>query len=60
MESGIGTAEDVEKATTQSNGLGLFVRSLVGMDRQAAKGALSAFSCPGPYGLIRFSSWMRS
>lgn len=43
VESGIGTAEDLEKAKTESHGLGLFVRSLVGLDRQAAKAALGAF-----------------
>jgi type I restriction enzyme, R subunit len=42
-ESGIGTAEDVEKAKEESHGLGIFVRSLVGMDRQAAKTALAGF-----------------
>jgi type I restriction enzyme R subunit len=43
VESGIGTAEDVLKAKQDSSGLGLFVRSLVGLDRQAAKAALSGF-----------------
>lgn len=47
MLSGIGTAEDVEKAKTDSSGLGLFVRSLVGLDRQAAKSALGAFLVSG-------------
>ena len=42
-QSGIGSPEDVEKAKTESNGLGLFVRSMVGMDRQAAKDALAGF-----------------
>ena len=46
-ESGIGTAGDLEKAKTESRGLGLFVRSLVGMDRQAAKHALGAFLAGG-------------
>lgn len=49
-ESGIGTAADVEKAKTESNGLGLFVRSLVGLDRQAAKNALSMFLTAGNLG----------
>jgi type I restriction enzyme R subunit len=31
------------KAKTESNGLGLFVRSLVGLDREVAKQALAAF-----------------
>jgi len=43
VESGIGTTEDLEKAKAESCGLGLFVRSLVGMDRQAAKNTLGAF-----------------
>ncbi len=43
VESGIGAEEDVGRAKTESQGLGLFVRSLVGMDREAAKGALSGF-----------------
>jgi type I restriction enzyme R subunit len=47
IESGIGTAQEVEKAKTESSGLGLFVRSLVGMDRQAAKNALGTFLTGG-------------
>jgi type I restriction enzyme R subunit len=43
VESGVGAADDVGRAKTESQGLGLFVRSLVGMDREAAKGALSGF-----------------
>ena len=46
-ESGIGTPEDVQRAKEESNGLGLFVRSLIGMDRQAAKNALGAFLAGG-------------
>ena len=42
-ESGVGTAEDLEKAKLESNGLGLFVRSLVGLEREAAKKALGVF-----------------
>lgn len=34
---------DLAKAKAESNGLGLFVRSLVGLNRQAAKDALGAF-----------------
>lgn len=40
-ESGIGDADDLSRARSQ--GLGVFVRSLVGLDRQAAKEALSGF-----------------
>ena len=39
-ESGIGNAEDVQKAKEVNEGLGLFVRSLIGLDREAAKRAL--------------------
>jgi type I restriction enzyme R subunit len=46
-ESGIGTAEDLVKAKAESCGLGLFVRSLVGLDRQAAKNALGVFLAGG-------------
>jgi len=42
-ESGIGDAEDIQRATEEARGLGLFVRSLVGLDRQAAKEALAGF-----------------
>ena len=38
------TPEDVEKAKADSHGLGLFVRSLVGLDRKAAVKALAAFT----------------
>jgi type I restriction enzyme R subunit len=43
VASGIGTAEDIAKANEASQGLGRFVRSLVGLDREAAKGALAKF-----------------
>ena len=41
--SGLASAEYLDKAKTESNGLGLFVRSLVGLDREAAKRALAGF-----------------
>lgn len=43
VESGIGAAEELARAKAESHGLGLFVRSLVGMDREAAKEALTGF-----------------
>jgi type I restriction enzyme R subunit len=43
IESGVGAAQDISRAKTESQGLGLFVRSLVGMDREAAKEALAGF-----------------
>ena len=42
-ESGVGGAEDIQRAAEESRGLGLFVRSLIGLDRQAAKEALAGF-----------------
>ena len=42
-ESGIGGVEEISRAKAESHGLGLFVRSLVGMDREAAKQALAGF-----------------
>jgi type I restriction enzyme R subunit len=42
-ESGIARHEELLRAVENSQGLGLFVRSLVGMDREAAKQALSSF-----------------
>ena len=42
-ESGAGAPADIERAKSESQGLGLFVRSLVGMDREAAKQALAGF-----------------
>ncbi|MCU1228738.1 MAG: Type restriction-modification system, restriction subunit [Acidobacteria bacterium] len=43
LENGVGTLEDVQRAAQTSSGLGLFVRSLVGLDRSAAKEAFAAF-----------------
>lgn len=43
-ESRIGAKEDIERAKSESNGLGLFVRSLVGLDRGAAKAAFAEFT----------------
>ena len=38
-----GTREVIDRATEQSHGLGIFIRSLVGLDREAAAGAFSQF-----------------
>jgi type I restriction enzyme R subunit len=43
VESGVGGVDDVARAKAESHGLGLFVRSLIGMDREAAKQALAVF-----------------
>ncbi len=42
-ESGVGGPDDIHRAKRESQGLGVFVRSLVGMDREAAKQALAGF-----------------
>jgi type I restriction enzyme R subunit len=44
IASGAGTAEDVARAGHEAHGLGLFVRSLVGLDREAATHALNGFA----------------
>ena len=43
VEAGVGTAEEIGTVAKQEQGLGLFVRSLVGLDRSAAKRAFSRF-----------------
>jgi len=43
-ESGAGGPEDIRRAAEDAHGLGLLVRSLVGMDRVAAKEALASFT----------------
>jgi type I restriction enzyme R subunit len=42
-ESGLARPEILARAKNESNGLGLFVRSLVGLDREAAKQSLAGF-----------------
>lgn len=42
-ESGLGEPDELRRAAEESQGLGLFVRSLVGMDRGAAKEAMAGF-----------------
>lgn len=42
-ESGIGNADELKRAEQEAQGLGLFVRALVGMDREAAKQSLGGF-----------------
>jgi type I restriction enzyme R subunit len=43
IQAGVGTADQVQKVAEQEHGLGLFMRSLVGLDRAAAKRAFSRF-----------------
>ena len=42
-ESGVGAPDELQQAVEESQGLGLFVRSLVGMDRSAAKDTMGSF-----------------
>ncbi|MGW0436707.1 DEAD/DEAH box helicase family protein [Micromonospora sp. NPDC003197] len=42
-ESGIGSKEEADRARAESDGLGLFIRSLVGLDREAAIEAFDEF-----------------
>jgi type I restriction enzyme, R subunit len=43
IDSGTGEAADIAQAKEQSHGLGLFVRSLVGLEREAAVEAFGAY-----------------
>ncbi len=43
MENGIADSDHIQKAKEEAQGLGLFVRSLVGLDRGAAKEAFAGF-----------------
>jgi type I restriction enzyme, R subunit len=43
LEAGTGTSEDIERAKREGFTLGLFLRSLVGLDREAAKVSLDGF-----------------
>jgi len=43
LASGVGDPDAIQKAKEESQGLGLFVRSLVGLDRVAAKEAFAHF-----------------
>jgi type I restriction enzyme R subunit len=43
LAAGVGTAADLNRAKQESRGLGLFLRSLVGLDREAAKQAFGQF-----------------
>ena len=43
IQAGVGTKDDVDRAGTEAHGLGLFVRSLVGLDLEAAAEAFSTF-----------------
>ncbi len=42
-EAAVGTVEDEERAAQEAGGFGMFIRSLVGLDRNAAKEAFAGF-----------------
>jgi type I restriction enzyme, R subunit len=46
IESGTVNADDLDRASKESHGLGLFIRGLIGLDREAATLALSGFVAP--------------
>ncbi|WP_182873848.1 DEAD/DEAH box helicase family protein [Microbispora sp. H10670] len=43
LRNGFGTADDIERAKSEHGGLGLFLRSLTGLDREAAAKAFDQF-----------------
>ena len=43
VENDLGTPDELRRAAEESQGLGLFVRSLVGLDRSAAKDVMQTF-----------------
>jgi type I restriction enzyme R subunit len=43
VAAGVGTVDDIARAKNESHGLGVFIRSLVGLDREAAKQAFGQF-----------------
>ena len=47
LEAGVGRPEDIERARETSQGFGRFVRSLVGLDRQAVSEAFCGFIADG-------------
>jgi type I restriction enzyme R subunit len=47
LDAGVGTLADIAQAKEKSRGLGVFIRSLMGLDRQAAKQAFGQFLSGG-------------
>lgn len=43
VDGGVGAAAEIDQARAESTGLGVFARSLVGMERAAAKEAMAGF-----------------
>lgn len=47
LDAGVGTPDDIAREKAKNQGLGVFIRSLVGLDREAAKQAFSQFLSGG-------------
>jgi type I restriction enzyme R subunit len=47
LDAGVGTQDDLAHAKEKNQGLGVFIRSLVGLDREAAKQAFGQFLSGG-------------
>jgi len=47
LDAGVGTPDDIAREKAKSQELGVFIRSLVGLDREAAKQAFSQFLSGG-------------
>ena len=43
VDSGVGSADDVQRAVEEAGSFGVFIRRLVGLDRMAAKEAFAEF-----------------
>jgi type I restriction enzyme R subunit len=49
LSHGVGTEQAIQRAAEECNGFGLFIRSLVGLDRNAAKELFAAFLADGTH-----------
>jgi type I restriction enzyme R subunit len=49
LSHGVGTEQAIQRAAEECNGLGLFIRSLVGLDRNAAKEVFAEFLADGTH-----------
>ncbi len=49
LSHGVGSEQTIERATQECNGFGLFIRSLVGLDRNAAKELFADFLTHGTH-----------
>jgi len=49
LSHGVGTEQAIQRAAEECNGLGLFIRSLVGLDRNAAKELFASFLAEGTH-----------